>query len=368
MAFLYKNVALPLIDALTFGDAETAHELAIWALRNAGQGVLENQLAKKVLPKARGLGTMVGDMFFPNPLGLAAGFDKDGTAARALEFLDFGFIVSGTVTFEPQIGNSRPRLFRLRKDEAIINRYGFNSCGAWQFKENIRVFGRPSVPFGISIGPNKTSVEADQSTRDLVFTIRIVYECADFFVVNVSSPNTPGLRALQDPKLLAVLLKEVLAELRQMQRNYAQVRRKPLWVKLAPDLTMTQLDETVGTCVDAGVEGVIFGNTTINKKGLNTKLVEQVGGLSGHMLFERMCYAMKFIDYRYPGLPKMGVGGINSAERANRALDSGANLIKIHTALVTEGPMVPSRITRGLWRRGYTTDHAEAPVEYKIAA
>lgn len=375
MARLYKNVVLPLIEAFTLGDAESAHKLAIWALRNAGQGDLEKHIST-LLPRSRGLGTMVGDMYFPNPLGLAAGFDKDGTGARALELLDFGFIVSGTVVFHPQVGNPRPRLFRLPKDRGIINRYGFNSCGALQFAENIRIFGRPKVPLGISVGPNKDCVKPDAPVNEqvpavlqnIISTIRVVYRCGDFFIINVSTPNTPGLRALQDPQAIELIASEVQKELRRLRVKYREVKKKPLWVKLAPDLTFNQIDETVGAIVDAGADGVIFGNTTTDKRGLNTHLVEQQGGFSGPKIFDHMCDAIRYIHYRFPGLPKIAVGGIDSLERANIALDCGANLIKIHTALVEEGPLLPSRITRGLWRRAYNSDYAEGPVEYKIAA
>ncbi len=358
MGFIHRTVVLPVFDTLSFGDAERAHELAIAGLRAFGQdGIVRSALIN--LTRSRGLDVVVNGMHFPNPLGMAAGFDKHGLAARALEMLGFGFVVSGTVTPRPQVGNPKPRLFRLKEDRCIINRLGFNSCGASQFKENIRMFGRPTGPFGISVGPNKET-PSDNVAFDINLAIIRVYDCGDFFIVNVSSPNTPGLRSLQDPALLVVLLKSVQANLVELALKNGETRKKPLWVKLAPDLTWDQLDATLGACEAANIDAIVYGNTTIERPSvINSRHRAEKGGLSGPVLFTRMCAAMKHIERRLPHIPRVGVGGIDSPDKALHALEKcGATLVKLHTGLITEGPMLPSQITRGMWMLGYRTNVA----------
>jgi dihydroorotate dehydrogenase len=357
MPIIYRTLVFPAIRALTLNDAERAHDMAIRALNIVGQtSVLRHTFS--AITQTRGLGKNMWGLYFPNPLAIASGFDKHGLAARGLETLGFGFVMGGTVTPRPQAGRPKPRVFRLTVDRSIINRYGFNSIGAEDFVENLKLFGRSRVPYGISLGVNATT-PSDKAVDDLITVLVTVFDYGDFFVVNVSSPNTTGLRDLQDPRLLEPLLKAIQAKLRELMERRGEWRKKALLVKLAPDLTENQLGDTLEACDAAEVDGVIFSNTSIERPlELASRHWKEVGGLSGPTQFDRTCAGVSFIRRLLPNMPIMGVGGVEHAWQAGRLLDLGADFIKIYTGFVYGGPMLPSRIARGMWRRGFASNDA----------
>ncbi|MBI4299573.1 MAG: quinone-dependent dihydroorotate dehydrogenase, partial [Chloroflexi bacterium] len=297
------------------------------------------------------LATSAFGLRFANPLGLGAGFDKDGRAIPAWPYLGFGFCEVGTVTAMPQLGNPRPRLFRLPKDQALINRFGFNNAGAEATRERLAGLQERgllgAVPLGINIGKS-AATPLESATADYLRPLELLYPFAAYFVVNVSSPNTPGLRDLQQPQRLAELL------LRLQERNRAlaspDASPKPLLLKVAPDLTLAELDDLLRVALDAKVAGIIATNTTVSREGLSRPTTEP-GGLSGLPLRPRSTDFVRHIYLRTEGkLPIIGVGGIFSADDAYAKIRAGASLIQIYTALVYEGPFVVRRILHGLVR------------------
>lgn len=283
---------------------------------------------------------------FPNPVGLAAGFDKDGTLAQPLAALGFGFLELGTVTPLPQPGNPRPRLFRLPLDGAIVNRMGFNNAGAPALADELgKLRGRP-VPLGINLGKNKDT-PLHRAGDDYVAALRAVYAVADYAVVNVSSPNTPGLRGLQQGAELLALLAQVRAERERQARETG--RRVPLLVKFAPDLDATHLEAAAQAALDAGVDGLIATNTTLGREGLRSAARGESGGLSGRPLFPLAVETLRRLSGTVRGrVPLIGVGGIASAEHAYAFVRAGATLVQLYTGLVYRGPGVVRDIKRGL--------------------
>jgi dihydroorotate dehydrogenase len=312
----YERVARPLLFRLGGGDAETAHERTLRALER-----LSRPLAAFRGPLSPpGAARTVFGVAFPNPVGLAAGMDKDGRALRAWPALGFGFVEVGTVTRHAQPGNERPRLFRLPADEAIVNRMGFNNAGAAALAERLSRLGRLAVPLGISLGKSKIT-PLDDAVADYAESMRLLRPYGDYFAVNVSSPNTPGLRALQD----AGRLRELLSALRG---------GPPLLVKIAPDLTDDALGELIDVCLAGGVAGLIATNTTVERPGVQTA---EVGGLSGRPLFARALEVVRFVT-KQSGLPVIGVGGITQPDDAARLLDAGASLVQLYTGFIYHGP------------------------------
>ena len=287
---------------------------------------------------------------FPNPVGLAAGFDKNGTGAQALAALGFGSIEVGSVTSEPQPGNPRPRLFRLPSDRALINRAGFNNCGAAQLAEHIRRH-RPDCVLGVNIGKSR-HVEISDAVPDYLQSFAAVYEIADYIAINVSSPNTPNLRELQRPDMLAELLESLQRRNDELARLY-QSRPKPLLLKIAPDLSEVEIESIVEIAISLKVAGLIATNTTISRAGLQTPQAEVEafgpGGLSGAPLRERANEVISLI-YRLSrgALPIVGVGGIFTAADAWAKICAGASLIQLYTGFIYEGPGVARRINEGL--------------------
>jgi dihydroorotate dehydrogenase len=329
----------PLLTAI---DAERAHHIAIAALRlipTRGQEGLDDQrLVVHILGRT-----------FPNPVGLAAGFDKDGVAIAGCLELGFGFVEVGGVTPLPQPGNARPRLFRLARDQAVINRYGLNNAGVQAMAERLEArTGEPGL-VGINVGANRTS---NDRAGDYAICIAALAGLCAFITINVSSPNTPGMRRLQaKPALDELVARAVEARDRAIADRG---ERTPLLVKIAPDLTLAELDHIVAVCLSRGIDGLVVSNTTITRPpGLKeTSLAREEGGLSGRPLFALSTGLLAETFLRVERkLPLMGVGGIDCPESAWMKIKAGATLVQLYTALVFKGPAIAGKIKRGLAER-----------------
>ena len=283
---------------------------------------------------------------FENRVGLAAGFDKDAILVDELACFGFGFIEIGTVTPKAQAGNDKPRLFRLIKDEAVINRMGFNNRGAKAASERLSVRKNKKIIIGGNIGKNKNTPN-DNALEDYIACFHELFDVVDYFVVNVSSPNTPGLRALQDKEPLTQLLKSI------MQLNREKNNSKPVLLKIAPDLSNEQLDDIISIVRETGIQGVIATNTTIQRDNLQTpkEIVEKIGngGLSGKPLTKRSTEVIQYLSEKSgKAFPIIGVGGVHTAEDAIEKLEAGADLIQIYTGFIYEGPSIVKKINRGM--------------------
>lgn len=285
---------------------------------------------------------------FPNSVGLAAGFDKNATMYNDLAYCGFGFIEIGTITPKGQPGNDKPRLFRLKEDEAIINRMGFNNNGVEEAVANLKK-RNTKVIIGGNIGKNKVTANED-AVLDYITSFNVLFPYVDYFVVNVSSPNTPNLRELQDKEPLTQLLATLKKE------NLAQTKPKPILLKIAPDLNEDQLKDIVEILNAVQIEGVIATNTTIDRSNLKTDTakVEAIGagGLSGKPVRQKSTEVIKYLrQHLGPNFPIIGVGGIHTAEDAMEKLDAGADLIQIYTGFIYEGPALVKRINKALLNR-----------------
>ena len=312
-------------------DPETAHALAIRALRLGLAGRDRGRDDPALAVEALGLR-------FPNPIGLAAGFDKNAAAVTGLMRLGFGFVEAGTVTLRPQPGNPRPRLFRLAGDGAVINRLGFNNAGLGVFLQNLRRARGRDRPLGANVGINKDSADIE---GDYARMVAAVAPHADYVTINVSSPNTPGLRDLQAGDRLAAILAAIAA---------AAPERPPLLVKLAPDLSDTALRDIVEASIAGGVQGLIVSNTTITRPaGLRSPLVREQGGLSGAPLFA-LATAMLARTALLAGgrIVLIGVGGVATGLQALRKLQAGASLVQLYTGFAYAGPALIPRLKREL--------------------
>ncbi|MBB5639159.1 dihydroorotate dehydrogenase [Pedobacter cryoconitis] len=294
----------------------------------------------------KGLEREVFGIKFRNPVGLAAGFDKNGEYIEALSDLGFGFIEVGTVTPLPQPGNDQPRMFRLADDEAIINRMGFNNKGVDTLAERLRVLKLKdkSIVIGGNIGKNKNTPNED-AVSDYVKCFDRLFDVVDYFVVNVSSPNTPGLRALQEKEPLTLLLKTL------QERNHKNGISRPILLKIAPDLTNEQLDDIVEIVMEAGIAGVIATNTTIDRSGLTTgaAITNEAGGLSGKPLTVRSTEVIRYLSQKSnKAFPIIGVGGIHSPQDAKDKIEAGASLVQLYTGFIYEGPGIVKRICKAL--------------------
>lgn len=331
---LYESLVQPLLFKL---DPERAHEevsgLMALLAPLPGAGAVLSALTGRA---PQGLAKTVFGLEFANPVGLAAGFDKDGLLAPLLSALGFGFIEIGSVTLEPQPGNPRPRLFRLPESGALINRMGFNSEGARLVARRLASQRRPSVPLGINLGLNK-GTEPSKAPAAYARTLRILAAHGDYFVVNVSSPNTPGLRDLQKVTDLSAILEAV---------QDANPSRKPVLLKLSPDLAAEDLVAAVETAGKLA-QGLVVSNTTVSRDGIDEKWRGEAGGLSGRPLKARSTEMVRLVR-GMTKLPIIGVGGIATAEDAKRRLDASADLVQLYTSLVYEGPAVVKAILRGL--------------------
>ena len=277
---------------------------------------------------------------FPNPVGLAAGFDKDARLYNELSNFGFGFIEIGTITPKPQDGNPKKRLFRLREDSGIINRMGFNNGGLEQAIERLKK--NKGVLIGGNIGKNKITPN-EEAVNDYVACFEGLFDYVDYFVVNVSSPNTPNLRALQDKEPLTKLL-QTLQDL-----NAEKPARKPILLKIAPDLTDDQLLDIIDIVKTTQIDGVIATNTTVSRDGLTSKNKSEVGGLSGKPLTNRSTEVIRFLaEKSNKAFPIIGVGGIHSASDALEKIEAGADLVQLYTGFVYEGPNLITSINKAL--------------------
>lgn len=283
---------------------------------------------------------------FQNPVGLAAGFDKNAAYFNDLEHCGFGFIEIGTLTPKPQFGNDKPRLFRLKKDEAILNRMGFNNDGVDVAVEKLKKRNNPSLIIGGNIGKNKNTPN-ESATNDYIISFQKLFPYVDYFVVNVSSPNTPNLRDLQEKEPLKALLSEL------QKLNTEKEKSKPILLKIAPDLTDSQLDDIIEIVEETKISGVIATNTTISRENLKTNPEEVnnlgAGGISGKPLTKRSTEVIRYLHLKSKGsFPIIGVGGIHSADDAIEKLKAGASLIQLYSGFIYEGPALIKKINQRL--------------------
>jgi dihydroorotate dehydrogenase len=342
---LYRLLLRPLLFRI---DPERAHHLTLWFLQRLAQASSRQQRWPRWQPfEHAALQTQVAGLRFPNPIGLAAGFDKSATAVAAFPTLGFGFVEIGTVTPRPQVGNPLPRLFRLPADEAVINRMGFNNDGATVVARRLKMAPR-RIPIGVNLGKN-ADTPIEQACTDYRRCLEELYDVGDYVVINVSSPNTPGLRELQAHANLRALLSGVQG-CNQLLAQARQVQPRPVFVKIAPDLepgALADIVEVVHTCA---LDGIIATNTTLGREGLMTATFEP-GGLSGRPLRHRSTEVIRYVYRCARGrLPIIGVGGILSAEDAYEKVCAGASLVQLYTGLIYRGPSLPQRINAGLVR------------------
>src|SRR5438067_6116011 len=322
----YERFIRPLLFSL---DAEAAHHFTIALLRQASYFdlVLRTLKAFQPSPKPKEL----FGLNFPNPIGLAAGLDKNGVAIPAWAAIGFGFIEIGTVTAKAQLGNPKPRIFRLPKQQALINRLGFNNDGADAVAERLRRLrgsGRwPAVPVGINIGKSRAT-PLEQATDDYLYSFRLLRDFADYIALNVSSPNTPGLRELQEPTALSGLLRAIGKE--------PGAATKPLLIKISPDLSPVQLEAILKVCAENGVAGIIATNTTLDHSSIPAELDEE-GGLSGAPLCKKATALVRDIVTK-TAIPVIASGGICDAESALEKFQAGAELVQLYTGFVYCGP------------------------------
>ncbi len=314
-------------------DAEAAHAATLWLLQVAGAIPPIRRALFSFYSVDKAPAVEVFGLRFPNRVGLAAGYDKDGLAWRGLAALGFGHIEIGTVTLKPQLGNQRPRLFRLVEDQGLINRLGFPSRGAAFVQRRLLGERAEGLIIGVNLGINKDT-PIKQAAKDYAQLMGIFSPLADYLVINVSSPNTPGLRKLENSERLAQLLSDIKSE-----------RSKPLLVKLSPDLEQTELRATLDVLLDAKIDGLIASNTTLDRPRLLSQQAIQTGGLSGKPLYKRSLSMIKFISGHSQGkLPIVAVGGIMGPAEAQDTLDAGASLVQLYSGLVYQGPGLVKKI------------------------
>jgi dihydroorotate dehydrogenase len=358
---IYRWAIRPLLFGVAGKDAEKIHEQVLGGLAQVSRAApLTRSLALAITAMAgdqpRDMERVVFGLRFPNPIGLAAGFDKNAVAIPALAALGFGFVEVGTVTRYAQPGNPRPRLFRLIADQALINRMGFNNEGAAAIAQRLATRPLAPVPVGISLGKSKVTALED-AADDYLGSLDLLYPYGDYFAVNISSPNTPGLRALQERERLDKLVVALVMRLRQRAAHERRATPKPLLVKVSPDLEDSALDDVVAVCLDRGVSGLIAVNTTIARDALSAwvphTLAEQTGGLSGRPLHARAVEVVQRLHNRAgERLPIIGCGGVFTADDACRLFDAGASLIQLYTSFIYEGPTIARRLVRELASEG----------------
>ena len=338
---MYKSVLRPLLFRF---DPEKVHYFTFDTLkflfRIPGISAL---FRRKFSINDKRLEREVIGLKFKNPVGLAAGFDKNALLYKELDQLGFGFIEIGTITPKPQPGNEKQRLFRLKEDEAIINRMGFNNEGVEAAVKRLKNNSR--VLIGGNIGKNKNTSNED-AVNDYLFCFEALFNYVDYFVVNVSSPNTPNLRELQDKEPLTKLL------LALQEENKKKKKAKPILLKIAPDLTDDQLLDIIDIVRDSKIAGVIATNTTISREGLSSFNKTEIGGLSGKPLKRRSTEVIRFLTEKgNNAFPVIGVGGIHSAEDALEKLAAGASLIQLYTGFIYEGPALVKQINKAILKQ-----------------
>jgi dihydroorotate dehydrogenase len=332
-------------------DAEAVHHFSMKTLSTVSQiPIVQQQLTKSFSFSDPVLKKNIFNLDFKNPVGLAAGFDKNALYLSELEMLGFGFVEIGTVTPKPQEGNDRPRLFRLPDDSAIINRMGFNNAGVKEVAKRIRTTHKPHKEgrmfIGGNIGKNKATANED-AWKDYEICFNELYDCVDYFVVNVSSPNTPGLRELQEKSSLIKILGHL------QTANQAKLFPKPILLKIAPDLTIGQVDDIIELSTEVNLSGIVATNTTISRSDLVTKkeVVDSIGagGLSGKPIKTKSTEIVKYLYRQTQGrLPIIASGGIFTGADAQEKLDAGASLVQVWTGFIYEGPAIAKNICKHL--------------------
>ncbi|NIJ55833.1 quinone-dependent dihydroorotate dehydrogenase [Dyadobacter arcticus] len=343
---MYKILISPILFLF---DAERIHYFAVEILQMAFKIPFVPQLLRSIYTfEHPDLVQEIAGLRFRNPVGLAAGFDKNAEMVDELEALGFGFIEIGTVTPRPQPGNDKPRLFRLKEDKALINRMGFNNKGAAVAAAKL-ASRKSEILVGGNIGKNKDTPN-DRALDDYLICFRELFDVVDYFVVNVSSPNTPGLRDLQEKAPLTALLEEL------QKKNKEKFSPKPIFLKIAPDLTFSQLDDIIDIIKQTGIAGVIATNTTISRDNLKTGKSEAeksgAGGLSGAPLAHRSTEVIRYLcEKSSHAFPVIGVGGISSPEGALEKRKAGASLIQVYTGFIYEGPGLARKICKALVKK-----------------
>ncbi len=341
---MYKLVIKPFLFLL---DPEKAHHFTLKAFSIMLKIPIINQLIKQLYkfddPQ---LESNFLDLTFKNPIGLAAGFDKDGKYYDTMSHLGFGFIEIGTVTPKPQKGNDTPRLFRLPQDESIINRMGFNNDGVDAMVERLKRRKKNNLILGGNIGKNKTTPN-DEAYKDYEICFRKLHPHVDYFVVNVSSPNTPGLRELQEKEPLLNILN------RLKSINEEEIVQRPILLKIAPDLNNSQLDDIIDIVRSSRIDGIIATNTTISRDHLKTskKRIEDIGngGLSGKIIQDKSTEVISYIHEKSNGeIFIIGVGGINGPEECKKKMNAGASLVQVYSSMIYEGPGMIKSIKKSL--------------------
>ncbi|MEO0895950.1 MAG: quinone-dependent dihydroorotate dehydrogenase [Bacteroidota bacterium] len=340
---MYKWFIRPALFTL---DAEQAHHFSFAALKTWLSLPGAGGLTEAFFQASKGLEKEVMGLRFKNPVGLAAGFDKDAVLAEKWQHLGFGFIELGTVTPKPQAGNPKPRLFRLPTDKAVINRMGFNNEGVDVLEKRLSRMNKGDVIVGANIGKNKVTPN-EEAVNDYKICFDRLFDYVDYFVVNVSSPNTPGLRSLQEKGPLTHILNSL------QEINHGKSSTKPLLLKIAPDLNEGQLEDIVEVVQNTKLDGLIATNTTISRAGLSTpqKEVENMGngGLSGKPLTNRANEVTQYLRKALgPDFPLIGVGGIMNAKDAVDRIKAGADLIQVYTGFIYEGPTFVQDLVKGM--------------------
>ena len=345
---MYKNFIKPFLFRFS---PEKAHHLTVRLLKITLAIPIVNFLFKKSMElKDERLHREVFGLKFENPVGLAAGFDKDGKYYKAMSSMGFGFLELGTVTPQPQEGNPLPRLFRLPQDEGIINRMGFNNEGVHALAERLKEGKPKNVIIGGNIGKNKITPN-ERADEDYAYCFQVLFPYVDYFVVNVSSPNTPNLRELQGKEPLTKLL-TMLQDL-----NHKNKAPKPILLKIAPDLNNAQLDDIIEIVQASKIDGIIATNTTISREGLSEKKqrIDEIGngGLSGRPVKQRSTEVIRYLSNKSNGeLTIIGVGGISTPQDAKEKLEAGAALIQVYSGMIYEGPYMVKRINNYLLNHG----------------
>lgn len=329
-------------------DPEEAHERTIHALQYAQNTSGGLDLLRFMYGfKNKQLEVNRWGIKFPNPVGLAAGFDKNAEVYHALTALGFGSIEVGTLTPISQPGNDKPRIFRLVSDEAVINRMGFNNLGAYIASQNLNNFASADVPIGINIGKNKVTPN-EEAASDYEKCLDTLYPYGHYFVINISSPNTPNLRDLQETQSLRKLLRAIFTKTQELEKR--GIPKKPILLKVAPDMSSEHMKDVVTTAVAEGIAGIIATNTTLSRDGLtNQTIAEQAGGLSGRPLTDRATAWVREI-YQEVGdkVPIIGVGGIFNGDDAYAKIKAGASLVQVYTGMIYEGPGIVKSINKRL--------------------
>lgn len=345
---IYRKLLFPAIKQF---DPEQAHARTLTALEQAQRFSAGRVILRQIAGKFPQRPLTVCGLKFPNVLGIAAGYDKDVRAALGLGILGFGHVEVGTLTPKPQLGNPKPRIFRLPEDQAVINRMGFPNGGVETAVPRLRALYTASHDFmvGVSLGKQKET-PLSHAALDYVSVMQAVYPFANYLAINISSPNTPGLRELQGVDFLTTLLDTLMVESKKLSREH-HIEQRPLFVKIAPDLTLPELDEILTAIQNTQIDGIIATNTTLNRDSLHGKHRKETGGLSGRPLTTISTEMIRYISRQTNGnLPIIGVGGVATAADVQEKLDAGASLVQLYTSLIYEGPGIAGHILRDLYQ------------------